>query len=167
MEKWDLYDCNRNLLHKTHYRGDLLNLGEYHIVVGVWTVNSQKEILLTLRHPDKEEYPNKWENTSGSVLAGESSVQAAQRELVEETGIICCTDELHFLGSKCEESAFFDTFLLYRDLNISDLRMQPGETVAAKWVTIPVLETMIKDQSLAIPVGQRFNFVKETFMKFF
>jgi len=39
-----------------------------------------------LRHPNKKEYSNYWENTGGSVLSGETSKVGAIRELFEETG---------------------------------------------------------------------------------
>ena len=54
MEKWDLFDEKRQPLNRTHTRGNEMVIGEYHIVVEIWTVNTDKEILLTLRHPDKK-----------------------------------------------------------------------------------------------------------------
>lgn len=54
------------------------------MVVEVWTVNSEKNILVTLRYASKEIYPNKWENSGGSALAGETSKQAAVRELLKK-----------------------------------------------------------------------------------
>ena len=73
MELWDLYDSNRQPLFRTQLRNQLINPGEYHIDIEVWTVNSNKNLLVTLRDPNKENYPGKWENTGGSVLAGETS----------------------------------------------------------------------------------------------
>lgn len=87
-EYWDLYDENRRPLGETHLRGLALPKGTYHIVVEVWTVNSKGEILLTLRDPKKETYPDKWECTGGSILAGETSKTGAVRELFEEIGIM-------------------------------------------------------------------------------
>lgn len=100
MEKWDLFDEKRQPLNRTHNRKDIMISGENHIVVDIWTVNMENEILVTLRHPDKKEYPNFWENTGGSVLAGETSKAGAIRELFEETGIIANENELYFLGTK-------------------------------------------------------------------
>src|SRR5690554_4967672 len=143
MEKWDLYDKNRKPLNRTHARGTEMVIGENHIVVDIWTVNSDKEILLTLRHPDKQIYPNFWENTGGSVVTGETSRLGATRELFEETGINAKEDELVLLGTKKEETAFVDTYIVRKDISISDLTMQEGETVDAKWVTIDKLDEMI------------------------
>ena len=75
MELWDLFDENRRFLYKQHNRQEPLAPGHYHVVVVVCVVNSKEEILVTLRHPAKETYANCWENTGGSVLAGETSVR--------------------------------------------------------------------------------------------
>ena len=58
MELWDLYTKDRKLSGQTMARGESIPAGLYHLVVGIWTVNSQGRVLLTLRHPEKEVYPN-------------------------------------------------------------------------------------------------------------
>ena len=81
MESCDLFDEERNPLFRTRLRGTLCLPGEFHVVVYIWTVDSRGNILLTLRDSVKESYPDHWENTGGSVLAGETSIHAAVREL--------------------------------------------------------------------------------------
>lgn len=163
MEKWDLFDGNRQPLNRTHIRGDNMISGEYHIVVSIWTVNSDKEILLTLRHPDKKMYPNFWENTAGSVLAGENSRSGAVRELFEETGISVTEDELVLLGTRKEETAFWDTYIVRKDISISNLKMQEGETQAAQWVTLEELDEMIINEDIALPVSERLEPMRKKF----
>ena len=85
-ELWDLYDIKRNPLGLTHVRGTRMRRGTYHIAVGIWTVNDRNEILITLRSPEKHDWPDLWENTAGSLLAGETSRQGAVRELFEDKG---------------------------------------------------------------------------------
>lgn len=166
MEKWDLFDEKRQPLNKTHNRGDKMISGQYHIVVDIWTVNSNSEVLLTLRHPDKKEYPNFWENTGGFALAGEPSKLGAIRELFEETGIIANENELFFLGTKKEESAFVDTYIIRKNVKISELTMQEGETVAAQWVTLDKLDEIIKSGTVALPVAERLEPLRKAFEDF-
>ena len=161
MEKWDLYDKDRKPLFRKHQRGKKLNAGEYHIVVQIWTVNSEGKILLTLRDSSKKDYPNKWENSGGSVLSGETSREGALRELEEETGIVAKEKDLMLLGTYREPHNFFDYYLLHHDIECIDLRLQVGETVDAKWVTLDELEKMIEDESLAIPIGKTYLRFKE------
>lgn len=164
MEYWDLHDKNRTPLGRTHKRGDEIANGEFHIVVEIWTVNSKKEILTTLRDSSKIDYPNKWECTGGSILAGETSRQGAVRELHEETGIIAKEDELIILGTYIETSAVVDIYMLHRDIEIENLVMQEGETVDAKWNTVEEILEIINDKTLAFPLGHRFKNVEDAFL---
>ncbi len=164
MELWDLYDRERRPLGRTHVRGVPCPPGEYHIVVTVWTANAHGEILLTLRDPAKESYPNTWKNTGGSALAGETSRGAAVRELLEETGIAAAEEELILLGTQTTRDAHVDHYLLRRDIALNELRLQPGETVGAKWVTLDELDVMIADLSLAKPIGEQFSKIRKRFI---
>jgi len=166
MEHWDLFDSARNPLGRTHPRGTPCMRGEYHVVVSIWTVDSQNRVLVTLRDPAKESYPNHWENTGGSALTGETSLSAAVRELEEETGILAREDELVLIGSEITRDSFVDHYLLRRDLPLSEVRLQHGETADARWVTLSELDAMIADLSLARPIGEQFNGIRERFLLF-
>ncbi|MGM9659689.1 MAG: NUDIX domain-containing protein [Faecousia sp.] len=141
MENRDLYDGERHLLRQTIERGASHPAGTYHLAVNIWVVNSNAQLLLTLRAPEKEQYPNLWENQSGSVQAGEKSLPAAQRELTEETGgwskLI-----LPFWGRLGKRSLWY-CFTLRRDITAQEIHLQAEETVAAQWVTSKELETTV------------------------
>lgn len=155
-EYWDLYDKNRKPLNRTHERGLPLPKGAYHVVVAIWTINSKGEILLTQRDKSKP-YPLKWESTAGSVLAGETSVAGAVRELFEETGIVTEGEKLTLILTHISGDSFWDTYILHHDAEINDLKMQPGETVAAKWVTVDEVRKLIATGELPAPIKKRFQ----------
>lgn len=161
MELWDLLDKNGNPLGRTHVRGEKMPRETYHRTVEVFTVNSRRELLLTLRAPDKQPFPNMWEVTGGSVVAGEDSPTAATRELHEETGIDMDVGEIQFLMTGRGRTAFMDIYLARKDAEISDLVMQEGETVAAKWVTFAEFERMIENGEIPEPVCRRYLMVKD------
>ncbi len=50
-------------------------------------VNDRPEYLMLKRSPDEKVYPNLWQFVSGSLEEGEKAVNAALRELKEETGL--------------------------------------------------------------------------------
>ncbi|MFA6784555.1 MAG: NUDIX domain-containing protein [Sphaerochaeta sp.] len=156
-EYWDLFDTYRQPLARQHKRGVPLVEGTFHVVVSVWTVNEKNEILLTLRSPQKELYPNVWENTSGSVLAKESSRAGAKRELQEETGIVANEDELLFLGTARKASAFVDVYMVKKNQKDLTITLQDGETVDFKWVTLSELDQIVERGELAFPVAYRFS----------
>lgn len=166
MELWDLFDSRRTPLGRTRMRGAPSSAGEFHTVVPVWTLDSRGNFLLTLRAPEKESYPDTWENTGGSALAGETSLEAAVRELEEETGILAAQEELIFIGTESTRDSFVDHYLLRRDLSLREIRLQPNETVDAKWVSLPELDAMISDLTLAKPIGEQFNRIRGTLLLF-
>ena len=62
MEKWDLYDKDRNIVSTNHVRGTWpIPDGMFHLVVHVWILTKDGKILLTQRSRDKETNPLKWE----------------------------------------------------------------------------------------------------------
>ncbi len=59
----------------------------WHRGVHIFMYNPAGELLLQLRAPDKDKYPNRWDVVSEHVTVGESYEQAAARALDEELGI--------------------------------------------------------------------------------
>ena len=166
MELWDLLDQDRNPLHRTHPRGRQYPMPPrtYHTVVTVFTVDADHRILLTRRAPTKGMYPNYWEFTCGSGVAGEDSLSSARRELLEETGIHCrfSEEELVLLGTLREPSAFMDCYLCRLGEKGEDvaITLQEGETVDYKWVSFWEMETMLQKGELPPPCAMRYGFVK-------
>ncbi|MDY0289020.1 MAG: NUDIX domain-containing protein [Sphaerochaeta sp.] len=155
-ELFELYDNNRRPLGRVHPRGVPLPEGVYHVVISVWTVNARDQILLTLRSPQKNFMPNLWESTSGSVHPGEASMDAALRELREETGIVASPEEIVFLGTTRKAASFVDIFVVRKSVDLSEVVLQAEETVAAKWVTFSQLQAMEKKGELAFPISYQF-----------
>ena len=154
----DLYDEHRKPLGRTAKRGSgSLNEGEFHVVVMIATMDSHGRLLCTLRSPEKSSYPGVWELTAGSVLAGEDSVSAAVRELREETGISAQPEELKLFGTVTEKNAFIDCYFLRRDVELSEIVLQEGETADARLVSKSEFENMIAQKKIAFPVARRYS----------
>lgn len=162
-EYFDLFDSERKPLGLTHRRGDVLPAGMYHQVVEIWTFNSRGEILMTLRDPMKDAYPDYWENTGGSVLSGEVSLEAAVRELFEETGVVATPEELVYVDTILGKTAFYDIYFLKKDWPLDSIRLQAGETVDAKWVNYNTLNEMIAANTIAPPIMVRLEAYKTAF----
>lgn len=126
-ELWDVYDENRNLTGRLQRRGDALEEGMYHLVVHVWTQNSRGEFLLTKRSPNKG-FPNMWEVTGGSALAGDDSLTAAVREVKEETGVSLDPAQGKCVISYRRENCFCDVWLFRNDFDLDAVVLQEGET---------------------------------------
>lgn len=126
-ELWDVYDENRKKTGRLHRRADVLEAGEYHLVVHVWILSSRGEFLLTKRSPNKG-FPNLWESTGGSALAGDDSLTAALREVKEETGLTLDAGRGELVFSTRQDDYFRDVWLFRQDFDLADVVLQPGET---------------------------------------
>jgi len=77
---------------------------EIHRGVHVFVINARDELLLQLRSATTATYPGHWDaSVGGQVVAGETYLAAARRELVEELG--CHADTLELVGKYNSYSA--------------------------------------------------------------
>ncbi len=159
MEIWDVYDKNKNKTNKRHVRGEKLADGDYHVVVHVWIKNNKGEILLTKRHPDKT-YPNLWECPGGSILAGESSLDGAIREVKEEIGINLFKFNGKMIKSERRDAYndFYDVWLFDQSFEITETVLQEDEVSDIKWVTKFELANMY-DSKKIVPTLDYFRLV--------
>jgi mutator protein MutT len=151
MEYWDLYNKNRQKLNKIHLRGNKINKGEYHIVVGIWIINDQNKTLLTKRHP-KKKYPLKWECPGGCVVAGEDSFIGALREAEEEIGIKLPKDKGQLINTIIGEDYIKDLYLFKENIRIEETKLQNTEVIDIKWVTKTEMDEMIRKDEIAEPI---------------
>ena len=165
MEYWDLLDKDRKPLGRTHPRGRQYPMpeGTFHTVVTVITVDTDGWVLLTRRAPTKGMYPDYWEVTGGSGVAGEESRLSAKRELFEDTGIDAPPEALQLLSCVREPSAFMDIYL-YRlpgKGRETEIVLQEGETSDSRFVTFRTFERMIQKGLIPPPVALRYGCVRE------
>lgn len=150
-EMWDVYDRKRQLTGRKHMRGEVMPKGEYHLVVNVWLQNSKGEILLTRRAAEKG-FPNMWECTGGSALAGDDSLTAAIREVKEETGLTISPENGTYLFTEWREGSFCDVWLFKEEFSLDDIVLQPSETCDARKVMPKELIQMRRD-GILIPMS--------------
>lgn len=163
MELWDVYDKGRKKTGKTHVRGVPMPEGDYHLISDIWVVNESGRVLITRRHP-KKTYGLMWECSGGSVLAGETSLQGAVRELLEETGLLVGEDELKLIHTIQFKDRFVDTYITRQKVTWKDLVLQPEEVVDAKFVTFQELLDMW-EEGIVVP-KTRFLLYKDAIHAF-
>lgn len=150
-ELWDVYDEKRNLTGRLHRRGDPLGAGEYHLVVHVWMLNSEGKFLLTKRSPNKG-FPNMWESTGGSALAGDDSLTAALREVKEETGLTLDAGRGTLIASMRQSDYFRDVWLFRQGFDLKDVVLQPGETTDKMYADKETILKMLREGEF-VPYG--------------
>ena len=147
MELWDIYDKYRNKTGKTHVKGTRTGEGEYHIAVRVWIVNSNNELLIQRRQFDNITWPGMWEAAaSGSAVAGDSSLETAIKETMEEIGLNIEDDILEPIFTVKFKNGFDDNYLIRRDVDIENLTLEKDEVVDVKWATMDEIMHMVSSE---------------------
>lgn len=157
VEIWDIVDCDGVPTGKTTVRGHMhFEKGEYHLVVHIWVIDSGNRLLIQQRAAHKQPMPGEWAATGGSAIAGESSKQAACRELYEELSIAANPAELQLAAQRIRKNAVNDIWYLRRDIELETLSLQKEEVSAVRWVSMRQLECMVQN-------GEFHNYGKEYF----
>ena len=164
MELWDLYTENRRLTGKTHIRGEEIPDGYYHLVVHVWITNSKGEYLISQRSATRPAFPLMWECVGGSVVAGESSLEGALREVKEEVGLdlLPGSGKLLFTKTRRTYHDFMDVWLFQYDGEVSLDNATTDEVAQIKWMTVPQIRELL-DSGKLVPTLSYFFTVVEPF----
>lgn len=130
--------------------------GIWHGSINIVIVNNDgTETLLQRRSPKKGFYPDTWDiAVGGHISAGEVPTLAAQRELQEELGldskgmqkVTTVKESLENNGIISNE--FVTVFLLHRDIDILDIKLQEEEVSEAKWCTLAELKQLIAEKRI-------------------
>ncbi|MBO4468264.1 MAG: NUDIX domain-containing protein [Clostridia bacterium] len=146
VELWDVLDANGNPTGRRIVRGTgTLRPGEYHLVVHIWIISADGKILIQRRSDEKKLMPGEWAATGGAAISGESSFEAARRELFEELGIKANKDNLVKLLRLKRKNSFLDVWITTTDTPAEKLVLQKSEVDTAKWIKMPELEGMIEN----------------------
>ena len=152
MEIWDAYNANFEKIEGvTLIRGEEASIpkGTYHLVVDILVRHTDGTYLLMKRDPRKN-HPNMWEaSAGGSALKGETPLQAAFRELKEETGVE--TKELAEINREVMDSthSVYVEYLCVTDCDKDSITLQEGETVDYKWVLADEIINMSKEEMIS------------------
>ena len=156
MELWDLYTKDREKLGETMQRGAAHPAGKYRLVVHIAIFNSCGQMLIQQRQADKFGWPSMWDiSASGSVITGETTSMAAERELGEELGL-----SVSFADRRPALTVHFpdglgDVFVLEQDIDLSTVVLQEEEVQAVRWADEAEILDMIENDTF-IPYQPHF-----------
>lgn len=147
-EIWDLYTNKRELTDKKIVRGSNTPIPEnyYRMVVHICVFNTNNKMLVQQRQPFKEGFPNMWDiSCGGHSITGESSQDAASRELFEEIGILHSFEKERPSITISFSEGYNDIYIIKQDIDISTLKLQYEEVKAVEWKTKEEILKMIDD----------------------
>lgn len=156
-EIWDAYDKEGNKLGFDQFRDEPIPEGVYHIVVEIYTVTENNEVLITQRYQNKP-WALKWEVTGGSILKGETPEQGAIRELMEETGIKVTDSDLNFVYSYIYKDipSIYKCFVVFINKEKIKIQLQEGETIDYRYLPYNEFKQFIRTDDYVDWVSERF-----------
>ena len=164
MEIWNLYNERRELTGRTHTRGEAIPQGCYHLVVHVWIRNSQGEYLISQRSADRPTPPLKWECVGGSVLRGETSLDGALRETLEEVGVTLSPENGTPVFSKVRDTVggirfadILDVWLFQYDGQITLEKALTKEVARSAWMSKAQIKNLFDSGELVHTLGYFFD----------
>lgn len=130
--------------------------GLWHRTVHVWVVSGKGEVLLQRRVESKENYPGLWDvSAAGHISFGETSLEAAEKELFEELGITVRAGDLHYVTSLAGEAVlnegryidreWVDIYTLRCEILLESLTLQAEEVADVRWVSLGELARRVRE----------------------
>ncbi len=159
---------NRKLIYKN---------GDWHKTVHVWLMNDKNELLMQKRAKDKETFPNLWAiSIAGHVMSGETSKEAALREIKEEIDINIFENDLIYMFSVRRNQPYKDgmlhvlddVYLLRNNLDIQTTNIQEEELSDIKFINYKELkQNLMGKNPLFVPYSKEhellFKYLSEHF----
>ena len=146
MELWDLYTKDRTRTGQTMIRGEKQPEDTYRIVVHLCLFNSKGEMLIQQRQPFKDGWPNMWDITvGGSAVSGDDSRRAIERETLEELGLKIDFSQERPAMTVSFPQGFDDMYVLTRDIDLNDLKLQEEEVQRVKWADQEEILKMLQE----------------------
>ena len=165
MELWDIYDSNKQRTGRTMKRNDwCLMDGEYHLTVLGVIARPDHKYLITQRVMTKAWAPGWWEVSGGAAMAGEESIDAVKREIMEETGLDVSNAAGGYEFSYHRENPgegdnyFVDIYRFEMDFTEEDIHLQEGETNGYRLATVEEIKELA-DQGIFL----HYDSIKEVF----
>lgn len=156
MELWDLYTRDRKKTGKTMIRGEEPPEGYYRTVIHICIFNGKGEMLIQHRQPFKSGWSDMWDvSVGGSAVAGDSSSDAAERELREELGLEMSFADIRPALTLNFKHGFDDIYIIKREVDSSELKLQYEEVKEVKWADADEIKRMI-DEGSFIPYHKSY-----------
>ncbi|MEW9698701.1 NUDIX domain-containing protein [Paenibacillus sp. SI8] len=160
-EKFDIYDEQMNW-QGVAPRSEVHAKGLWHRTFQCWIVSCESAdpvLLLQLRSPDKDLFPNLLDISSAGHLAAGEEVRDGVRELEEELGLkvdfgdlIACglfTKE-DFISEQLIDREFCHVFVYRCDQPLDAYKLQPEEVSGIYAVNVKAFEQLIHGQTVSI-----------------
>lgn len=133
--------------------------GIWHRCIVVAIIDSNNEILMQQRSYKKDTNPGKWDvSVAGHISSGQTSLEAAIREVEEEVGIHLNKEDLQYIFTSKKESIpkedyisrhFYDFYIAkINKIDIEHITLQECEVESAKLVNKEEFKYMVENENM-------------------
>lgn len=167
MELIDVLDQEGKKTGEVLRRSEIHRLGKWHLVVHVWIINKEGQILLQKRSMNKEMDSGKWDvSAGGHASSGDDSLTTAQKEIQEELGIEIPKEEIKFIGTLTAQNIqrngrfinneFNDVYIVRADTQIKNMTLQKEEVDEVRFVPLEEMKERLSrsDDTMAKHDGE-------------
>ncbi len=165
----DILNSDGKKTGKTCMKSEAHQKGIYHASVHVWIYDNNGNILVQKRAMLKDTHPNHWDvSVAGHIVAGESPIVSAIREIKEEIGLEIKENNLKKIGyfksvfihnENLKDLEYHYTYLCNYPIDIEKLIPQEEEVAALKLLSLydfkkEVIE--LNGDLLFVPYGKEY-----------
>ncbi|MBR6633853.1 MAG: NUDIX domain-containing protein [Clostridia bacterium] len=148
-EYLDVYDYDGNKRGFSVERGKHHHEDWWYLCIHAYIFTPDGKFLIQRRSPKKQYFPNIWDITCGAANSGETSLEAAIREVKEELGLDVSGFETSFVGVSHCYDCVNHVYFFKGEFTLDDLTLQEDEVVDAKFVE--------KDELIDLIVNSEFK----------
>lgn len=152
-EYLDIWDADGQPTGKKCLKDEAHQKGWFHTTVHIWFYTKTPSLLLQKRSLNKQTFPGLWDvSVAGHVIAGESIIEGALREIKEEIGLDIKEIDLILLEVRKNTNRFDNgiidcefqhVFLAKLDTAVSNIKIQEAEVDAVRLFSFEELQQCI------------------------
>lgn len=158
MEQIDIIDENGHPIGKIATRDEVHSKGLWHKIIVVAVIDEEGHILMQQRAKTVETNKLKWDITSAvHIQAGQTSKEAAIREISEEVGLKVKEEDLKYVLTyknkkhlgKYLDNQFYDCYIVkQKNIDITKIKIQESEVEQIKICNLEEVEEMLKNNKV-------------------
>lgn len=158
-EMIDVLDENGNKTGEIETRKQVHERGLWHRIIVVSIIDKNGHLLMQQRSLNKESNPGKWDvSAAGHVSSGQTSIEAALREVLEELGIEIEEKELKYLltyknsrriNENYMDKQIYDCYIVNKDeIDIKNIKVQKSEVEQVKMCKLSEFNRLVQDKKV-------------------
>lgn len=155
----DILDEDGNKTGRIETRTQVHEKGLWHRIIVVSIIDKNGHLLMQQRSLNKDSNPGKWDvSVAGHVSSGQTSIEAAVREVSEELGIKIDKKELKYIltyknsrqiKENYMDKQIYDCYIVNKqEIDIKNIKIQESEVEQVKLCELSEFNKLVQDKKV-------------------